>query len=90
MTNQRILIIEDEDDIRDLIEIFLKKEGYQIEKASLGSEGLALLQEKKIDLILLDWMLPDQSGIEVIHFIKKFSKFKRNVLQSCYDDQNQQ
>lgn len=72
----RVLLIEDEDDIRDLMEICLRKEGYEVVGAALGSEGLDLLREQKFDLILLDWMLPDQSGIEFLAKIKKIQEKK--------------
>jgi two-component system phosphate regulon response regulator PhoB len=74
--SQRILLIEDEEDIRDLVEISLKKEGYKVVSAVLGKEGLELLENQNFDLVLLDWMLPDQSGIEVLRKIKSLQEKK--------------
>ncbi len=47
MEKAKILIVDDEEEIRDLIEIYLKNEGYQVEKAGTGLEALKLVEEKK-------------------------------------------
>lgn len=64
MGKQRILIVDDEKEIRDLIEIYLKNEGYEVEKAGTGLEAVKLVEEKKIDLIILDIMMPVVNGID--------------------------
>lgn len=46
-----ILVVDDEQDIRDLLGIYLKNEGYQVEKAASGEEALQLVQKKHIDLL---------------------------------------
>ena len=69
--NEKILIIEDDKDLISLIEYNLKLEGFIVLKSNNGEDGLILAKEEKPDLILLDWMLPILSGIEVLQSIKQ-------------------
>jgi len=66
-----ILIIEDEPAQMELISYNLKAQGFQISRADNGEDGLELIQDVLPDLIILDWMLPGVSGIEVCRRIKK-------------------
>lgn len=66
-----ILIIEDEPAQMELVSYNLRKEGFQIAGAGNGEEGLLLAEEMMPDLIVLDWMLPLVSGIEVCRRLKK-------------------
>ena len=72
-----ILIIEDDADIREGVRILLESEGYSVQEAGSGSEGLQKLQEQNeagpVDLILLDIMLPDISGLKICEEIRKTS-----------------
>jgi len=63
--SKKILIIEDERDIRDLVAHYLVKDGYKVEAASDGAKGLSLAKSLKPDLIILDLMLPEMDGLEV-------------------------
>lgn len=65
MSTPRILVIEDDDAIATLIQYNLEKEGYDVAIAGDGEEGLVQTDERLPDLIVLDWMLPKVSGIEV-------------------------
>lgn len=58
-----ILVVDDEKEIADLLEIYLISDGFQVLKAYSAKEGLRILEEKKIDLVLLDVMMPDMDGI---------------------------
>ena len=60
-----ILILEDEDALATLLQYNLEKEGYRVSLAQDGEEGLMQAEEEAPDLVLLDWMLPKVSGIEV-------------------------
>ncbi|AOT70589.1 response regulator transcription factor [Geosporobacter ferrireducens] len=71
MANKKILIIEDEEAISNLISYSLKKEGFITNVAANGEEGLKLLKEFKPDLIILDLMLPDISGFEICKTITR-------------------
>ncbi len=60
-----ILVIEDEDALSTLLQYNLEKEGYRVVVAPDGEEGLLRVEEQSPDLVVLDWMLPKVSGIEV-------------------------
>ncbi len=60
-----ILVMEDEDALATLLQYNLEKEGYDVVIAADGEEGLVQVDERQPDLVLLDWMLPKVSGIEV-------------------------
>ncbi|WP_252215281.1 response regulator transcription factor [Clostridium sp. VAP41] len=62
--NKTILIVDDEKEIRDLVEIYLKSEGYLTVKACNGEEALNIIREQNIDLVILDVMMPKLNGID--------------------------
>ena len=65
-TDRDALIIEDDDDIRRLLEIVLTKSGFSVRSASTGSEGLEALAHTRPDLLTVDVGLPDLDGYEVV------------------------
>ncbi|MFK7696799.1 response regulator transcription factor [Paenibacillus sp. HJGM_3] len=65
MERHKIGIIEDERAIADLLEYGLKREGFLTRKAYNGAEGWSMVESFRPDLLLLDWMLPDTSGLEI-------------------------
>jgi len=71
MQNQRVMIVEDEAEIRELIAYNLRKEGYEIDEADSGETALAILRRRAPDLVLLDLMLPDVNGLEVCRRLKR-------------------
>lgn len=72
MNKSRILLIDDEAQVRKLLEITLESEGYQVFKAENGREGVRMAAMHQPDLILLDLGLPDVSGQEVLTEIRSF------------------
>lgn len=78
----RILIIDDESDVRDIIRYNLTKEGYDVETAEDGLVGLKKVVEFKPDLIILDMMMPGMDGVEVCHSIR--SESKHNHIVICF------
>ena len=73
-----ILVVEDEDSLATLLQYNLQKEGYDIAVAGDGEEALLLVDERLPDLIVLDWMLPKVSGIEVCRRLRQRNE-TRNV-----------
>lgn len=65
-----VLVMEDEDALATLLQYNLEKEGYRVVLAGDGEEGLVQIDERLPDLVLLDWMLPKVSGIEVCRRIR--------------------
>src|SRR5579859_7051676 len=65
-----VLIIDDEAEIRESLQTLLELEGYEVEAAATGEEGLAKLGEHPFDLVLLDLALPDRNGIELLPEIR--------------------
>ena len=71
-----ILLIEDEAALVELVRYNLEKEGFRVSAANDGEEGLALLNESKPDLLVLDWMLPHVSGIEICRQIRRKTELR--------------
>ena len=74
--NGKIFIIEDETSIIKLVQHNLEKEGFIVSSSENGNDGLKQLKKFEPNLLLLDWMLPDLSGIEICKHIRKYNKFK--------------
>jgi DNA-binding NtrC family response regulator len=70
-TRGRILVIDDEHDIREGLELLLLSEGYSVDLAQNGGEGIRKLESASYDLALLDLMMPDMSGMEVLAEVRK-------------------
>jgi len=71
MRMARVLVIEDEPDLREVLDYNLTKEGHRVTAVATGSDGLRLARELQPDLILLDLMLPDTTGTAVCKTLKK-------------------
>jgi len=71
MANESILVVEDEDDIRELLRYNLAKEGYRVVWAASGEEALKAVRVSLPDLVLLDLMLPGLDGLEVCRSLKQ-------------------
>jgi len=77
---KHILIIDDEEEIRELLEYNLKKEGFEVSTAENGVLGLKKLEENAVDLILLDVMMPELDGIEVCHQVRKQPAYDHIII----------
>jgi two-component system alkaline phosphatase synthesis response regulator PhoP len=67
---KRILIVEDEKDIQDLLQRYLKREGYEVQTAEDGEAGLRKIAKDRFDLIILDLMLPQIDGMEICRVLR--------------------
>ena len=76
----KILLVDDEPDILEIVEYNLKNEGYKVYTASSGIEGVSLAKEVKPDLILLDVMMPEMDGIEACDQIRKIPSLEHTII----------
>jgi two-component system phosphate regulon response regulator PhoB len=77
MAHERILVIEDEPDIAEVLQYNLEKEGFQVETARRGDAGLDAIRREAPDLVLLDLMLPGVDGLELTRLLKRESATSR-------------
>jgi len=81
---KKILIIDDEDAIRDLLKLALLDNGYHVYEASCGKEGLEIFKENDPDIVLTDVKMPNMSGIEVVKEIKTIKSNADIVIMTGY------
>ena len=72
MSYAKILIVEDDQGIQDMLEYALTPEGYKLYQAYTVKQAWEFIESKSPDIVLLDWMLPDNSGIDLLHRIRKY------------------
>lgn len=83
----RILVVDDDEYIRDLYEEILKDSGFEVETANEGQDGLDKIHENHYDLVLLDIMMPKMDGIEVLRTLnKENNKVKVALLTNLAHD----
>jgi len=70
MTNESVLVVEDEADLRELLELHLLREGYRVLTAEDGRRGFELATAERPDIVVLDWMLPNMSGPEIARLLR--------------------
>ncbi|MBR0577121.1 response regulator transcription factor [Proteiniclasticum sp. BAD-10] len=86
MEKQTILIVDDEKEIRDLIEIYLTNEGYGTIKATNGVEALEVVEKHHVDLIILDIMMPKKDGIQACMELRKTKNMPIIMLSAKTQD----
>lgn len=69
--NEKILIVDDEKEIADLIEVYLKNDGYDVYKFYSGADALACIEAMPLDMAVLDVMLPDIDGFHILQKIRE-------------------
>src|SRR2546427_13232475 len=79
-----VLIIDDEAAIRESLETLLELEGYEVEAAASGEEGMARIGDRPFDLVLLDLALPDRNGIDVLAKIRAHAPNLSVIMITAY------
>lgn len=77
---KKVLIVDDEKDIADSVKLVIDKLGYHAKTIGSGEEALAILKKEKFDLVLLDMLMPEMSGREVLVQIRKNNKLKNQKV----------
>ena len=86
--NERILVVEDDCQIRNFIKYIIEKEGYKLFNACNGESALSIIVSEKIDLIILDLGLPDFDGIKIIEKIREWSEVPIIVVSARDQDKD--
>lgn len=80
MKDKRILLVDDEQDILEILSYNLEKEGYKVFTANNGNEGIAKAKEIIPDLILLDVMMPEKDGIETCQEMRQIKELQKTLI----------
>src|SRR6201996_1511039 len=83
---KRILIIDDDMDMCNLLGRFLQKKGFETEASHSGNKGIAKFKESKFDVVLCDFRLGDKEGREVLKEIKNFDPYAIVIIITGYSD----
>ncbi|MBM6822692.1 response regulator transcription factor [Fusobacterium mortiferum] len=86
---KKILIVDDEEQIRNILRMYLVREGYEISEAEDGEKGLRLFYEKPFDLVILDVMLPKKDGWSILREIKKYTETPVIMLTARDDSEDE-
>jgi len=81
-----LLIVDDDEIMRDTLSDVLKKKGYDVSVASSGNEALSAIRKNIVDLVVLDMRLPDLDGIEVLKRVKEFDTEILVIMMTAYSD----
>ena len=84
MVTERILVVDDEEMNRDLLQQILEREGYQVATAADGREALALLRQETFHVVLTDLKMPGMTGVEVIRELKTLAPFTMGIIHTAY------
>jgi len=80
----RLLVVDDEPDLRTLYELTLLREGYELETAGSVSEGLACLQAQSYSAVITDMRLPDGSGLDLLHWLEQQGRGEKTLVITAY------
>ena len=88
----RLLVIEDDADQRAVLELVFKSDGYTVVMAEGGREGIEMLEDSPVDVVICDLMMPDMSGDDVVRFIRKHPTLKETpfLMLTANDNADQE
>jgi two-component system, NtrC family, response regulator HydG len=81
-----ILLVEDDLTFSRILEGFLSKNGYQVTISNKGKEGLKIFQSRPFDMVLLDYRLPDTTGMDILNEIKNSGSTVPIVIMTSFTD----
>ncbi len=74
---KRLVVVEDSESVREAIVFALRKSGFEVLTASNGLEATAIMNEKKVDLLLTDYHMPEMNGLELIRWVRGNEQYRR-------------
>ena len=80
----KILVIDDEDSMCNFMEIMLSKEGYSVDTANTGTDGVDMLKDKNYDLVIADMNMPGMTGLEVLQQVKSFKTTQEFIVMTAF------
>jgi len=86
MKKHRLLIVDDESDLRELLSEVLISEGYEIVTASDGAEAIGILEREKFDAALLDILMPNENGFTVLKHISEHHPSTKSIMLTGHSD----
>ena len=84
LTNQRVLVIDDEPDLRTLYEFSLARDGYEVHAAGNVTQALELLRSQRFDAVITDMRLPDGLGLDIVKYLSQERRTERCVVITAY------
>jgi two-component system response regulator AtoC len=84
MERKKILIVDDEESMRHMLSLILKREGYEVQAAEKGSEALLLVESESFDFMLLDVVMPEMDGLDLLQALKRKKVEATVIMMSAY------
>src|SRR3989304_3127499 len=84
MQRKKILVIDDEESMRHMLTLILKREGYEVQAVEKGGEALQLVDSESFDFILSDVVMPEMDGLTLLHALKKKKVEATLIMMSAY------
>jgi CheY-like chemotaxis protein len=84
----RILVVDDEDEVRQLVAEFLEAKGYSVITAATGLEALTAVKHYQPDLVLMDIMMPKMNGLETIQRIRQIDRRVGIIMMTAVEDES--